>query len=247
MPKRIPLFRSSAVSRVGAHGVVVFVVLAVLVASTRDANDADDLRLVTTARANSATFGAGATPLPRLLQPVTELRLADRGSLSGRSMIQPPQPTPLPTPVPVDPNATPLPGPTAAAVAAQGQPPNIVAPSQSLAFPVPGGSISQYYRAGHEGVDIAAAPGTAVVAAEAGVVTWAGWRNNGGGLVIEIDHGNGVTTAYNHLGSIAIAAGQQVQRGALIGGMGCTGLCYGPHIQFDVRLNGGLVNPLGLL
>jgi murein DD-endopeptidase MepM/ murein hydrolase activator NlpD len=115
-----------------------------------------------------------------------------------------------------------------------------------LAFPVPGGSLSQFYRAGHEGVDIAAAAGSRVVAAEAGMVVSAGWRNNGGGLVVEIDHANGVNTVYNHLGSIAVVAGQWVGRGQLIGGMGCSGVCYGPHIQFDVRVGGRLVDPMTL-
>ncbi|MBA2632890.1 MAG: M23 family metallopeptidase [Chloroflexi bacterium] len=143
-----------------------------------------------------------------------------------------PPATPLPTPVPIDPAAMPLPAPPAA---------------RSLAFPVPGGSISQFYRVGHEAVDIAAAPGVAVVAAEAGTVVSAGWRNNGGGLVVELDHGNGLNTVYNHLGSISVAAGQYVGRGATVGGMGCSGVCLGPHVQFGVRIKGRLIDPLGIL
>ncbi len=107
--------------------------------------------------------------------------------------------------------------------------------------------MSQNFRAGHEGVDIAAPPGSAVVAADGGVVTWAGWRNNGGGIVIEIDHGNGVITAYNHLGSAWVATGQYVGRGGPIGAMGCTGVCFGPHVQFDVRINGRLIDPSSIL
>lgn len=209
----------------------------------------DDLQLVTAARAGSGASAEEATPSPRLLPPATEPRLAERGSLSARSSLGAPEPTPLPTPVPVDPHATPLPAPVTSSLAAPPQQP--LTPTSSLrsrlAYPVPRGSISQYFRAGHEGVDIAAAPGVPVVAAEAGVVTWAGWRNNGGGLVVEIDHGNGLTTAYNHLGSIAVTVGQPVGRGIVIGGMGCSGICSGPHIQFDVRVNGVLVDPLGLL
>lgn len=158
----------------------------------------------------------------------------DRSTLSGRSLPETAGSTPLPTPLPVDPAATPLPAPPTRPLAGSGAP---------LAFPVPGGSVSQNFRAGHEGIDIAASPGSAVIAADAGLVTWAGWRNNGGGLVIEIDHGNGVTTAYNHLGSVWVAAGQYVGREGPIGGMGCSGVCFGPHVQFDVRINGRLINP----
>ena len=69
----------------------------------------------------------------------------------------------------------------------------------------PAGSISQYYHAGHLALDIAAPYGSTVVAAQSGTVTWAGWRNNGGGYVISIDHGNGMITVYNHLGSIWVS------------------------------------------
>jgi murein DD-endopeptidase MepM/ murein hydrolase activator NlpD len=208
-----------------------------------------DLGLVTAARADSGVTVSEATPEPLLFPPGPEARLGDRGSLSERSSAQAPEPTPLPTPVAVDPHATPLPGPVTSGIA--GHPLDATrggAPAQrTLIFPVPGGAISQTYRAGHEGVDISASPGTVVVAAEAGLITWAGWRNNGGGLVVEIDHGTGLTTTYNHLGSVSVAAGQRVTRGGAIGGMGCTGICYGPHVQFDVRVNGGLVDPLSLL
>ena len=117
----------------------------------------------------------------------------------------------------------------------------------TLGFPVPGGSITQPFSPGHEGLDIAAAPGVAVVAAESGVVVSAGWRDNGGGLVVEIQHAGGLNTVYNHLGSIAVVTGQSVGRGMVVGGMGCSGVCYGPHVQFDVRVNGQLINPLQLM
>lgn len=182
-----------------------------------------------------------ATPSPRpdpLLVPATyppEPR-ADRSSLSARDR-QVSQ-TPLPTPVPIDPSATPL-----------AAPPNVAGGplATTLAFPVPGGSISQPFRYGHEGIDIAASPGVAVVAAESGTVVSAGWRNNGGGLVVEIEHPGGLNTVYNHLGSIGVVAGQSVGRGTVIGGMGCSGVCYGPHIQFDVRVRGRLINPATLI
>ena len=170
---------------------------------------------------------------------------------SARSVI-PQTSGPLPEPVPVDPDATPLPGPpsvgstsTAAGVTTTTRAP---APAPAtLLWPVPGGSISQYYHAGHLALDIAAPYGTTVVAAQAGVVTSAGWRNNGGGNVISIDHGNGMVTVYNHLGSIWVSPGQYVAAGQGIGGVGCTGMCTGPHVHFEVIVNGVIDNPLRYL
>ena len=72
----------------------------------------------------------------------------------------------------------------------------------------------------------------------------AGWRNNGGGYVIEIDHGNGMRTVYNHLGSIEVGIGQSVFAGERIAGNGCSGLCTGPHVHFEVTVDGVMVDPL---
>ena len=155
---------------------------------------------------------------------------------------------PLPTPVAVDPNATPLPGPQSTG-STMGVAPTTrsVAPAPAtgaLVWPIPAGSISQYYHAGHLALDIAASYGSQIVAAQGGTVTWAGWRNNGGGYVISINHGNGMTTTYNHLGSIWVSPGQYVAAGQGIGGVGCTGLCTGPHVHFEVNVNGVIDNPL---
>ena len=124
------------------------------------------------------------------------------------------EPTPLPTPVAPPPPAPDPPVAVApAAPAAPVNPPNIVG-SGVLVWPVPGGEISQYFSSYHLALDIAAPYGSQVIAADAGAVTWAGWRNNGGGLVIAIDHGNGIVTVYNHLGSLSVGPGQAVAKGA---------------------------------
>jgi murein DD-endopeptidase MepM/ murein hydrolase activator NlpD len=151
-------------------------------------------------------------------------------------------PTPLPTPVPL-PAA---PAPRAAAKAPVSRP-QVVVGSGVLAWPVPGGSISQYFSSWHPAIDIAAPYGTAVVAADGGVVIWAGWRNNGGGLVVQIDHGNGIVTSYNHLGSVWVGPGQAVAKGEGIAAVGCTGLCTGPHVHFETIVGGAIVNPLRYL
>jgi murein DD-endopeptidase MepM/ murein hydrolase activator NlpD len=151
-------------------------------------------------------------------------------------------PTPLPTPV-----APPAPAPdppTAAAAPAPAR--QVVVGSGSLAWPLRG-TITQYFHSGHLALDIAANYGTRVNAADAGVVTWAGWRNNGGGYVVAIDHGNGMKTVYNHLGSIWVSPGQAVARGQGIAAVGCTGICTGPHVHFEVLVGGASVNPLRYL
>jgi murein DD-endopeptidase MepM/ murein hydrolase activator NlpD len=98
----------------------------------------------------------------------------------------------------------------------------------------------------HEGVDIAVSSGTPVVAAKAGVVIVAGWMGGYGNLVV-VDHGGGVATAYGHNTSVTVGVGQQVAQGQLIAYSGNTGHSTGPHVHFEVRINGGAVDPMGYL
>lgn len=172
--------------------------------------------------------------------PADETTMLDRAARAEA-------PQPKATPVPIDPDATPLPGPQTGIGGTTGAPSaRAAAPvvTGGLVWPVPAGSISQYYHAGHLALDIAAPYGSQIVAAQGGTVTWAGWKNNGGGYVISIDHGNGMTTVYNHLGSIWVSPGQYVGAGQGIGGVGCTGICTGPHVHFEVIVNGVIDNPL---
>lgn len=101
-----------------------------------------------------------------------------------------------------------------------------------------GGSSYEF----HSGLDISAPTGTPVYAAGSGTVTTAGGQN-GYGLLIEIDHGNGVTTRYAHLSRIGVAIGQEIERGAFIGRVGSTGRSTGPHLHYEVRMNDNPVNP----
>ena len=98
----------------------------------------------------------------------------------------------------------------------------------------------------HEGIDIAAPTGTAIRAAAGGSVIYAGWLGGYGNLVV-IDHGNGLATAYGHQSSVAVATGQAVSQGQTIGYVGSTGHSTGPHLHFEVRVNGVPVDPLGYL
>jgi murein DD-endopeptidase MepM/ murein hydrolase activator NlpD len=98
----------------------------------------------------------------------------------------------------------------------------------------------------HEGIDLAVGVGTPVVAAASGTVIVAGWLGGYGNLVV-IDHGNGISTAYGHNTSVTVGVGQSVAQGQLISYSGSTGHSTGPHVHFEVRINGTPVDPLGYL
>ena len=95
----------------------------------------------------------------------------------------------------------------------------------------------------HSGVDINASYGSSVLAADSGTVILAGW-NGGYGNCIVISHGNGITTLYGHLSSIIVSSGQSVSQGQTIGYVGSTGNSTGPHLHWEVAVNGTQVNPL---
>ena len=94
----------------------------------------------------------------------------------------------------------------------------------------------------HPGLDIAAPTGTTVTAAASGTVIMAQWYG-GYGNYISIDHGGGYSTGYGHLSAIYVANGQTVSRGQAIGAVGSTGASTGPHLHFEVRINGKAVDP----
>jgi murein DD-endopeptidase MepM/ murein hydrolase activator NlpD len=113
-------------------------------------------------------------------------------------------------------------------------------------WPVSGTVVSGYgMRWGrmHEGIDISAASGTPIWAAAAGTVIYAGWLGGYGNLVV-VDHGNGLSTAYAHASSILVGVGQSVAQGETISLVGSTGNSSGPHLHFEVRVNGSAVDPL---
>jgi peptidoglycan DL-endopeptidase CwlO len=118
-----------------------------------------------------------------------------------------------------------------------------------LIWPVNGPVVSPFgMRWGrmHTGIDIGVPYGTPIHAAAAGRVVYSGWMDGYGNLVA-IDHGRGLSTAYAHQSRIIVSLGQTVAQGQVIGYVGCTGHCFGPHLHFEVRVNGTPVDPLGYL
>jgi murein DD-endopeptidase MepM/ murein hydrolase activator NlpD len=121
--------------------------------------------------------------------------------------------------------------------------------SHGLVWPVSAGITSPFgWRWGrmHEGVDLGASYGSPIHAAASGTVIWAGWLGGYGNLVV-IDHGGGLSTAYGHQSHIAVSYGQHVEQGEVIGYVGSTGHSTGPHLHFEVRIDGSAVDPLGYL
>lgn len=98
----------------------------------------------------------------------------------------------------------------------------------------------------HTGIDISASYGTPVRASASGRVIFAGWYGGYGNMVI-LDHGGNISTVYGHLSRIVVKIGEEVAEGDVIGYVGSTGLSTGPHLHFEVRINGDPVDPLNWL
>jgi murein DD-endopeptidase MepM/ murein hydrolase activator NlpD len=99
----------------------------------------------------------------------------------------------------------------------------------------------------HQGIDIAAPAGTPIMAPARGVVRYAGDRGGGYGRVVELDHGHGVITRFAHASRILVQDGQHVERGQVIAEVGSTGLSTGPHLHYEVLLDGRQVDPTPFL
>lgn len=99
----------------------------------------------------------------------------------------------------------------------------------------------------HQGVDVAAPIGTAIVAARSGTVTFAGWSNAGYGYLVRIRHAGNEESYYAHQSEMYVSVGQHVRQGDVIGRIGSTGLSTGPHLHFEIRRAGRAHDPLGEL
>jgi len=147
----------------------------------------------------------------------------------------------------------------AATLAGTGSAPLVAGPirggnGSGLIWPVDGPVVSGFgSRFGgsefHEGIDIAVPSGTPIRAAAAGTVIFTEPEASSGGYgnFTCIDHGGGLSTCYAHQETFAVSAGQQVSQGQVIGYSDCTGHCFGPHVHFEVRINGAPTDPMGYL
>lgn len=117
-------------------------------------------------------------------------------------------------------------------------------PANKMAWPTVGHIITQYFTWRHHGLDVANKVGTPIYAADAGTVVAAGWRKDGYGNCVDIDHGGGKKTRYAHATKIFVKVGDVVKKGEAIAAMGSTGKSTGPHLHFEVRINNVTQNPL---
>jgi hypothetical protein len=99
----------------------------------------------------------------------------------------------------------------------------------------------------HLGIDIAASTGTPVAASDSGTVVYSGWNDTGYGYMVMIDHNNGYQSLYGHLSSYAVRCGDNVGAGQYIGAAGSTGRSTGAHLHYEVRYNGGFIDPWQVL
>jgi hypothetical protein len=103
------------------------------------------------------------------------------------------------------------------------------------------------YWDGHQGIDIAAGDGAPIYAADNGTIVYAGWNPNGYGNLVMIDHGNGYSTLYAHLSAVNVSCAVGVAKGQVIGYGGSTGNSTGAHLHFELRYQGGTINPWTML
>lgn len=115
--------------------------------------------------------------------------------------------------------------------------------SDGMMWPTINHNITQYFSWRHPGVDVGISVGIAVYAADDGVVEKSGWNSGGYGYMILINHGNGIKTRYGHNSRLFVVAGEEVRKGDVIALSGSTGRSTGPHLHFEVIINGTRVNP----
>jgi len=121
-----------------------------------------------------------------------------------------------------------------------------LSPDSPFAWPVVG-QITQGYSEEHPALDLGAPYGSPVYAAQAGTVTHSGWARTGYGYTVILDHGQGVQSLYSHMKGTWVTVGQKVERGQLIGEVGSTGHSSGPHVHFEIRVDGQRVDPSSYL
>ena len=126
--------------------------------------------------------------------------------------------------------------------------------SSGMIFPLPGshsryvittrfGGTDSIHTTAHKGIDYGASRGTNILAAKSGTVLFAGYKKNGYGYHVIINHGNGMRTLYAHADRLLVKTGEAVSQGQIIAKVGSTGNSTGPHLHFEVIINGRYMNP----
>jgi murein DD-endopeptidase MepM/ murein hydrolase activator NlpD len=203
------------------------------------ANELENERLITPGQrllVPGGTLPAQATrvpvptsaPIAAASAPTSRPAAAPAASVPTAATLAKPQP------------AQPTPAPTA-------RPAPLPLPFGSLVWPVVGAVTQRFGENGHSGLDIAAPVGTPVRAAGPGTVVVAAKLNHGYGWRIVIDHGDGYTSLYAHLSSFSVAERAHVARGQVIGQVGATGVATGPHLHFELAINGRATDPMRYL
>lgn len=208
-------------------------------------------QVVMAARVEPASRGASRPPEPPPARPEPPKSDPQTDNSSDNGDGTKPADTPVRPDVSDDTPPTPKPKPTAKPTRApkpttapkpQPKPDTSTASANSyksgtgsLIWPV-NGTITQYFSSAHNGLDIAISAGTPIHAADAGKVVWAGWRTDGLGYCVIIDHLDGYSTVYGHMiRQPAVYVGQYVSRSQVIGYIGSTGHSTGPHVHFMVK------------
>ncbi len=179
---------------------------------------------------------AAQVDAPRSISPVRAAEApAQGGPVQASASVVTPSPIPEPKPVP---SGTPTVTVKTTRVATLAWP---------IALQSPRIVISQAFRPGHRGIDIAAPTGTPIKAAAGGTVVSSDKGGDGYGWKVILDHGDGVHTWYAHLSELSVAVGDRVATGQQIGLVGSTGHSTGPHLHFELRVNGTHIDPRSVL
>ncbi len=171
---------------------------------------------------------------PTAPAPASPASTESASTLAAPAPVAPPAPAPAPVPVAQ---------PVAQTSTVTG---SFIWPAKGSFTQAFGVNVGSYGPGGHNGIDIANSVGTPVVAADGGVVTYAGWKGGLGNAVV-IDHGNGMRTEYGHASSLNVTVGQRVSQGQVIMAMGSTGNSTGSHVHFSIIRNSVYVDPMGYL
>jgi murein DD-endopeptidase MepM/ murein hydrolase activator NlpD len=209
-----------------------------------DRTKAESTQLASLVTSQKAAQGAQDEMQKRIASLTEESRQLAAQDAAVQALITSQAPTPAATPAAQD-------APAAAGAATPKAPAAAVKPSASgFIWPISGVVTSEFgprWGGFHPGIDIAGPNGGAIVAAMSGTVIYAQFNDGGYGNFTVLDNGGGYATAYAHQSKLGVSVGQHVSQGQVIGYEGSTGFSTGPHVHFEIRVNGTAQNPRNFL